>query len=146
VRRTTPKQFPEALDHLQLGTVARSRIPLQRRVVRQDLLDQRACMPRRLVHYDDDTPMSRGGISPRDSAQMPGTGLLPVAILRSPLPLGLRGPFHQAGGQAPTDQMQSATEVQGIMAIEVAHHRPMAFAPQGGAQGRKQGKTRLILA
>src|SRR5262245_30080763 len=116
------------------------------RVVRQDLLDQSSFMPRRLVHHEDDTTMSLGRISPRDSAQMPGKGLLQVTIFRSPMPLRLRGPFHQAGGQATTDQMQSAKEVQVIMAIEVTHHRPMAFDPQGGAQGRKQGKTRLILA
>src|SRR5215510_11452800 len=116
------------------------------RMVRQDLLDQSSFMPRRLVHHDDDTTMALGGISPRNSAQMPGKGLLQVTIFRSPLPLGLRGPFHQASGQATTDQIQSPKEVQILMAIEVAHHRPMAFDSQGGAQGRNQGKTRLILA
>jgi hypothetical protein len=62
------------------------------------------------------------------------------------MPLGLRGPFHQTGGQATTDQMQRAKEVQGIMAIEIAHHRPMSFDPQGGAQGQNQGQTHRILA
>jgi hypothetical protein len=90
--------------------------------------------------------MSLGGISPRNSAQMPGKGLLQITIFRSPMHLGLRRTFHQAGGQATTDQIQSAKEVQVIMAVEVAHHRPMSFDPQGGAQGRNQGKTRLILA
>ena len=88
--------------------------------------------------------MSLGGICPRDSAQMTGKGLWQVTRFRRPMPLGLRGPFHQAGGQATTDQMQSAKEVQVIMATEVAHHQPMSFDPQGGAQGRNQGKTRRI--
>ena len=81
------------------------------RVVRQDLLDQRSFMPRRLVYHDDDTTMALGELSPCDSAPMPGKGLLQVTIFRSPMPLGLRGPFHQAGGQAPTDQIQSAKEI-----------------------------------
>jgi hypothetical protein len=90
--------------------------------------------------------MALGGIHPRDIAQMTSKGLLQVPLFSSPLQLGLRGTFHQAGGQATTAQIQGAKAIQVIMAIEVAHHRPMSFDPQGGAKGRNQGKTRRILA
>jgi hypothetical protein len=136
------QDFPEALDHLQLRTLAGQWIALHRRELHEYCRDHGASMPRGLVNHDDDMRVLRCGIGPGNGPQVASKAVLQIPLLRG----GRLRPFHSPCGQLPSDHVQSTEEGERGMTVQVADQGPVALDAQRSAEGREQGEAGLILA
>ena len=76
VGRTAPQHPPEALDHLQLRTIAGQPVQLDMRQLVERRGDQGALVPGGVVDHQHDARVLRSRIGPGDIAQVPRKRLL----------------------------------------------------------------------
>ena len=147
VRGPTPQHFPEALNDLQLRTVAGPSVQPELWQLVEHLGHQATVMPGRIIDDEHDLRVLRGGIRSADITQMPCKRGLHIARPGGPLqpPALSAATLYQACGQAAGDQVKGPEDIDQIMIIQVAHDRSMPCEPQGGAQRGDHRKTCLIL-
>jgi hypothetical protein len=138
--RAASQDLPEALNHLELGAVARQPIQLQVREAFEPRGDQGPLVPGGVVDHQDHAWRSGLGISSCNIPQVLDERRLQGA-------LGRRGPLalHDSRAQMASHQIQRAKDIGPVMAIQIADHRPMPFKPQGRPQRRNHREARLIL-
>ncbi len=120
--RASAQDLPEALNHLELGAVARQPVQLQMREAFEPYGDHGSFVPGGVVDHQDHTRIPGRGIGSCKIPQMPDERRLQGA-------LGRRGPLalHDPRAQMASHQIQRAKDIGPVMAIQVADHRPMPF-------------------
>jgi hypothetical protein len=139
--------LPDARNELELWTIAGPSIALQMRKGAECLRDQGSPVPGGVVDHEHDPRIVGRRIGPSDISHVPRKACLQGALSR-PARLGLRVGsrlLDQAGGSPPRHEVARTKDVHQIVAVQVAHERPMPSKAQGRPHGGKHGEARLIL-
>jgi hypothetical protein len=146
VRGPAAQDFPEALDHLQLGAITGPGIQLQLGLLREDGCERCPLVPRRFVEHDDHPWGLGNGIRPSNVAQVRRKGLLPGAPCGEAARCCRRWTCHQSGGQPPWHLGEGAEKGERRLAVQGANQGTVALHPQGRSPRGDEGEAGCILA
>jgi hypothetical protein len=148
VGRTPSQHPPEALDHLELGTVAGQPVHLQLGPLGEHFGAHGPLVPGGVVEHQHHSGVLRGRIGPRHSTQVARKRRLQAALPRcGRLPLRVcSAPLHEARGQVPGHHVERAEDEDQVVTIQVAHNRPMPLEPQRRPPRGDHRAARFILA
>jgi hypothetical protein len=112
----TAQHPPEALNHVELGTLTRQPVQAQVRIGRQDLLHARPAMPRGVINGDHDLGKRPGWIHASRGPEMGDKGgLEPLLFAVLGLGCAVCWLLQQAGGQLASHEVQRRKTIDQIL-------------------------------